>query len=131
MVPPTNTLTQILTGPLTGFVPAGTTLLVACHCDAQLATGGTLPQMALLVDPANGPNPLLSGAVTAKSAFSGVPASGAASPLDVSADFVCLVTGLTPGSPVSMTLAANVQGNTLTTFNYSPNEGMVVLNGLA
>jgi hypothetical protein len=133
VIPGTNTPADILTAPLVGFIPTGTAIMIAVHVDAVLTAGGELPQVEVRIDTANGPNPALTGAVEGKANFSGVNQNPPGSQNSwVSADFVMLMTGLVPGSPISMTLTANVQGggNPLTTINNSSNQGMVVLNGL-
>jgi hypothetical protein len=114
------------------ITPEGTTLHVSLTCTGRATAGITDADLNIVYDSANGSNPLLSGTTVSRAEFSGIPDSGLSTATEVSAATICLITGLTPGTPISMVGSINCVGTgSVTTLALGgTTTGLIVLNGL-
>jgi hypothetical protein len=102
-----------------------------------MTAGVTNVFLRLLVDPAGGPNPLLTGLFAGHIELSGIPDAGLAGNTEGAGAFSVLINaavipGYTIGTTMTMVLSFDVApaGPTITTFNHSPG-GLIAITGLS
>jgi hypothetical protein len=128
-----NAITAVLS-----VTPTSHNTLIIASAEGRMTAGVTNVYLRLLVDPAGGVNPLLSGVSVGKIKISGVTDAGLAGATEGATSFSVLINsttvpGYTIGTTMTMVLSFDVSPNnpaiTITTFNDNPG-GIVAVTGM-